>query len=160
MDEFRPIGGWAASYSVWRSGLVRNNRTGRILKPSVNGPGYSQIKLPGLGGGQVTKRVHILVAAAFLPARPTPAHEVNHRDGVKANNAAGNLEWTTRPENIDHAYRHGLMRSDGEANANARLTLDDVEAIRLSSESQAALAERFGVHQSTISRIRRGKLWA
>lgn len=41
----------------------------------------------------------------------------------------------------------------------AKLTLDQVRAIRDSTESHAALAERYGVSHSAIRNIRRGKSW-
>jgi len=55
----------------------------------------------------VKVKVHRLVAEAFLgldPVRTT----VNHRDGIKTNNALSNLEWMTLAENIAHGFATGL----------------------------------------------------
>lgn len=64
--------------------------------------------LPSLDGQQVERLcVHVLVAHAFLGPCP-PDHEVNHKDGDKANNRWDNLEYLTHAENMQHAVRIGL----------------------------------------------------
>lgn len=47
----------------------------------------------------------------------------------------------------------------GERNGRAKLSAEQVTAIRASIEPQRALAARFGVSGPQISRIRRGHLW-
>lgn len=47
----------------------------------------------------------------------------------------------------------------GSANGNSKLKDSDVLAIRASKEKGARLAERYGVSQSTISGLRKGKGW-
>lgn len=41
----------------------------------------------------------------------------------------------------------------------AKLTMEIAREIRCSSESGQVLADRFGVHRSLVSRIRRGQMW-
>lgn len=53
--------------------------------------------------------VHRLVAFAHL-SDPLPGQIwINHKDGNKSNNHKNNLEWTTISENIQHAYKTGLI---------------------------------------------------
>lgn len=58
-------------------------------------------------GGRVVRRVHVLVALAFLGPKPSPAHEVRHLDDNKHNNALANLAWGTRADNIADRRRNG-----------------------------------------------------
>ena len=72
--------------------------------------------------------VHILVAEAFLPPRPTREYEVNHKDGIKSNCHVSNLEWNTPKQNTQHAIRLGLMPKGkpphyyGEDHPHSKLT--------------------------------------
>lgn len=86
-EEWRFAGrGPYAVYEVSNLGRVRNR--GRILKGATNGR-YRVVYMHPLAH----RRVDELVAAAFLPPRPSPAHEVRHIDGDPGNNRASNLGW-------------------------------------------------------------------
>jgi hypothetical protein len=54
----------------------------------------------------------------------------------------------------DMVARGRCNTSRGENRSDAKLSAADVLLIRSSSETQATLATRYGVNQSTISRIR------
>jgi len=91
---------------------------------------------------------------------PIPeGREINHINGIKSDNRLANLELVTRGENIAHAYRLGLRRNDGEKNPRAKLTAAQVEEIRSSSESQRAIARRYGISRTHVKDIRSGKSW-
>lgn len=53
-------------------------------------------------GKTETRRVHRLVAEAFIP-NPENKSDVNHIDFNRSNNCVENLEWTTRQENCLHS---------------------------------------------------------
>lgn len=96
-------------YFVSDDGFVINN-AGKMLKPHINEKtGYCQI---GLYRDKklYMNYVHRLVAASFV-TKPEGTCEVNHMDGNKQNNAASNLEWVNRSNNMRHAYRTGLRKT-------------------------------------------------
>ena len=95
-----------SNYEVSSLGRVRNIKTGRILKLFVRNDGYHHVGLY-LNGKQKYQLIHRLVAITFIP-NPENKREVNHIDGDKTNNRVSNLEWSTRSENVSHAFRTGL----------------------------------------------------
>ena len=78
----------------------------RKLRPSEDYSGYLNVCLTN-NTYKKTKRVHRLVAEAFIP-NPENKETVNHIDGNKLNNHVSNLEWNTRSEQLFHAYSLGL----------------------------------------------------
>lgn len=72
--------------------------------------GYVSVWLQCEDGCEVNAQVHRLVATAFCNNDdPLTKNIVNHIDGNPSNNNSDNLEWCTAAENIQHAYRTGLM---------------------------------------------------
>lgn len=106
-EQWRAIEGLAAAYSVSNYGRVRNDATGLMRKPSVHRQGYLRHSFY-LNGRQVTRYVHRLVAAAFLPESPFPY--VRHIDDNKMNNHASNLAWGRPIDNTRDAQRNGKIR--------------------------------------------------
>jgi hypothetical protein len=94
VEEWRVIGGFD-NYSVSNLGRVRNNRSGRILKGILGNTGYLQVNL--CNGGKHTKKIHQLVATAFIG--DSNGLDVNHIDRNRQNNNIRNLEYCTRSAN-------------------------------------------------------------
>ncbi|OUM00557.1 hypothetical protein A8M77_21050 [Variovorax sp. JS1663] len=101
-----------------------------------------------LGGTKKMMAVHRLVAEVHC-GNPHGLPEVNHRDGVKAHNAASNLEWVTRAENIQHAVRTGLHRARPE---HARATRQSVAALRDTGLTMQQVADALGCGLATVHR--------
>lgn len=89
-------------------------RHGKIL-PTFDNHGYLYVRL-SKGGKQSLKRVHRLVAMAFIP-NPTHLPEVNHIDENKMNNRVDNLEWCNRTGNCNFGTRNKRI---GRANTNGK----------------------------------------
>lgn len=111
----RPIKGAVASW-VDVDGEVysldtRSKRKQKITKRVQStwyGYKYCAINYPS---GQISKRVHRLVAEAFIP-NPDNLPVVGHRNNIKDDNRVENLYWTTYQENTQKAVDDGLLVND------------------------------------------------
>lgn len=101
--------------------------------------------------------VHVLVMRAFHGERPK-GYDVAHNDGDRLNNVLANLRYATRLENIHDTMKRD-MHARGERNGQAKLTEDEVIAIRSMYGAQRAIAARFNVSQILISMIKRRERW-
>lgn len=108
---------------------------------------------------RVTRKVHQLVALAFLGPRPegSVVMHLNHKPG---DNRPANLRYGTTSENIRMDFVSGARCHKGGNAPNKKLTEVDVLVIRKSPLSNASLAEVYGVGRSTISKVRRNRTWA
>lgn len=153
-EVWRPIPGSDGRYEASSEGQIR--RVGGRPRAAYRMPnGYCTVKIP-IDGNLRNVAIHQLVAAAFLGPRP-PGCEVNHRNGLKDDNRAGNLEYMTHLENMRHA-RRTLGRSIGRV----KLTPDRVRAIRrgiAAGGSYRNVARRHGVSASVIVDIVKGRAW-
>lgn len=150
VENWKPIPGWEGLYEVSDAGRVRSlafmqryllrngkpafRRTAeRILAARANNRGCLVVKL-SRGNKSYGFLVHRLVAQAFLP-NPDALPEVNHKDGVKENCRASNLEWCTRSHNKQHAVAAGL-------NTQAVRVIDPATGAAYPSITQAAKGAR------------------
>ena len=83
----------------------------KCIKPNaVNGYIYVGITM---GDRNISKRVHRLVANAFIPNDdPKNKTIVMHKDNDKTNNNVSNLKWGTVSENTKQAFDDGLAVND------------------------------------------------
>lgn len=117
VEQWRSIAGHEGTYEVSSYGRVRSlDRTivtgngprklkGRTLRPATDKIGRRNVVLYGVDNKK-TRRIHQLVAEAFIGPRP-PGMEVCHRDGDPGNNHVSNLRYGTHSENMIDKKRHG-----------------------------------------------------
>ena len=137
-------------------------KSGKKLKPSFCTGGYPQVVLCK-EGKCVTKKVHRLVAIAFL-GNPDNLPAVNHINGNTKDNRVENLEWCTLKYNTEHSYRVlGRVPIHGQFHNKAKLTESQVIEIRNKyipyKYSYKKLGDEYGVDQSSIYLIISGKNW-
>lgn len=96
---WKPVTGFCL-YEVSNTGLVRNIKTGKILRQHKTKRGYKTVYLASLDCGK-RMLVHRIVAKTFIK-NPDDRPQVNHKDGDKSNNNVDNLEWCTQSQNQQH----------------------------------------------------------
>lgn len=154
-EEWRSVVGWEGLYEVSSCGRLRStypNRPVRMLNPWADQFGYMTCTLGALS----KKALHRLVCEAFHGGQKPSEITVNHKDGVKANNHATNVEWATKAENNRHARAMDLQRN------GKKLTEGDVRAIRDARRRgipTRELARRYGVDTSTIYGVVRRRVY-
>lgn len=126
-EIWKDIEGYVGIYQVSNLGNVKRLRHEEFkcaqgyrvrkemqLKPTKDEKGYLHVGLCK-DGGQITRRVHRLVAEAFID-NPNELPEINHKDENKENNAVDNLEWCTSSYNNNY----------GSVNASRSKTLKEI----------------------------------
>lgn len=99
-EVWKPIQGYERLYEVSNCGNVKSIKSDKLLKQLNNGNGYLVVNLSKKG--EVKKHfVHRLVATAFVE-KPYDYTVVNHKDEIKTNNNADNLEWCTLVYNFQY----------------------------------------------------------
>lgn len=71
--------------------------------------GYYYVSIKTKNGKQVQRRIHILVAKAFIENFDPSNNIVMHKDNDKSNNDVNNLMWGTISMNTKQAFDDGLI---------------------------------------------------
>lgn len=119
--------------------------------------GYGVINRQHFGSGLAHRSM--CIAAHGKP--PTDKHEAAHSCG-RGNKGCINprhLSWKTPVENADDKKMHGTQPWGQLMWHKAKLTFDQARYAKYSTEDSKSLADRFGVREETILRIRRGETW-
>lgn len=131
--------------SVDRAKMMPNQYGGMNLR-RFKGKPIKAHKFPNgyvgvvLGRGKC-RLVHRLVAAAFIDGDATK--QVNHKNGIRDDNRAENLEWVSCSENHRHSYKSLQRKTHAWTN---RVEVDGVVF-----PSQNAAARHLGVHGASVA---------
>lgn len=174
-DEiWKDIEGYDGWYQVSNKGRVRswlNTARNRRDKPRVlkqqnhYGVEYVSVRLYSEGGYK-HETVHRLVIDAFIGKAPGEIgcgigkYQVNHKNGVKDDNRAENLEWVTQKENQEHSWANGREATYGAGKLTENEVLDIRNAYRLGCFTQKELGEAYNVCARQINVIVNRKAWA
>ena len=171
-ETWRPVRGYEGSYEVSDCGRVRSvSRTmttngtewefeGRIRKLQTNHNGYLRVMLHA-DGKKAKRRVHHLVALAFLGPKPGEIGSqvgqwtVHHKDEDRTNNHASNLEWLLHTRNVSVSQHGGRRSATGQGftggHAEALLMMDIAGLA-----PPAELGRMFGLGEDEVYEIIRG----
>lgn len=128
-------------YSVSTLGNVRNDKTGRILKPGKTKLGYLIVTV----GGQ-SRYIHQLVMDTFMPiseAEASTLTDIDHVDSDRSNNRLSNLRRCSHAENLRSAHRLALIR-------HACIAIDKDGTVIVQASSIREMATILGVSTGCV----------
>ena len=156
MEHWKEIAGYEGLYEVSDQGRVKSLNFGkeRILKPRKNTVGYLGVGLRK-DGQRKFLLVHRLVAESFIP-NPNNLETVNHKDEVKTNNVADNLEWMSLKDNLNYGTHN---KRSAEKRSKPVLMFDKKTCKPMKTFPSTMEAMRVtGIANSSISACCLGKL--
>ena len=154
MELWRPVADFEGLYEVSNLGRVRSasgQYAGKIIgmRSDYRGNGYLEVELCK-NGKRSRKKVHRLVATAFLP-NPGNLPEVNHKDEDTKNNAVDNLEWIDHYGNCMYGTRNARI---AEKNSKQVEQMQNGNVVK--TWPSVREASRHGYNNSSISLCCRG----
>ena len=158
-EIWREIAGYEGLYEISNMGRVKSmnyKHTGKakVLKLTPNNKGYLMVGLHKNGKSK-TCRVHRLVAQAFIP-NPDNLPQVNHKNEIKTDNRAENLEMCTLQYNHEYGSHNKKV-----AEAQHKISVSQYEKVSeifLNIYASAYDAQRAtGVAQNSITACCKGK---
>lgn len=96
-------------YFVSNYGRIKNSNN-YIIKTHDDKDGYKIFNFY-INGKKVSKRIHRLVAEAFIP-NPNNLSSVNHKNEIKNDNRVENLEWCTVKYNTNYGCAREKQRKN------------------------------------------------
>ena len=136
------------NYLISDKGEIYSLYKNKFLSPKINEYGYLIVSLTN-NGIKKSKRVHRLVAEAFIP-NPNNLPEVNHKDENKLNNNINNLEWCDRTYNNNYGNHNQKI---SEAMSKKVLCIET----GMIYDSIALASKDTGTHRTGISKVITGE---
>jgi hypothetical protein len=176
-ETWKPLqfSGWRnlrKKYALSSSGRIASysenvEADGKLLQGSLT-TGYRTLNLhrPGDNG---TLYIHREIARLFLPKPASKYIYVIHNNHNKLDNSLKNLRWSTLQEMIEHQQKSPAKIAYKKVQANRseglKLNIAQVKSIKKMLDDTnrkltiKKLAEKFGVSEMTMYRIKSGENW-
>lgn len=157
MIKLKKIPGFCKYYVSNTGNIYSIYKPIKKLTPIKDKDGYLIVCLHN-NKKQTNKKVHRLVAEAFIPNLEHKP-QVNHKNGIKTDNNVKNLEWTTSSENILHSYQNlGKKNPSGKNNIRSKVILQIFNNQIITEHYGIREAERnTGIARASITRCCKNK---
>lgn len=132
----------------WISDRGRFRKGRKLRKTHKNMDGYLMCYI-----GKKKRKIHRLVAEAFVPHPDAERNVVDHIDGNKTNNNYTNLRWVTIRENVQAAFENNQIDLKGSYKC---LVMDEENNMVL-YKTQAIAANELNIDAKSVSEASRGK---
>ena len=140
-------------YMCNKEGVVINAKTGRKIKPFLSRTGYFIV---GLNGNSMS--IHRIVATLFVEKTNPRFNTVNHKNEIKTDNRAENLEWCSVLYNVNYGNAKKKMQMNVKKGLSFRKV--SVKAVKEGKEtfydSMVAASKATGVKLGSIHRCVHG----
>jgi hypothetical protein len=158
--QVRQIPGYP-EYAATNDGrIIKVKKNGlKFITIRDNGTGYRIAAVKDANGKSRYRKVHRLMALAFIGPQPSPKHEVCHINGKRDDNRIENLKWDTRKNNIldRKKYNPGYERYD-----KLKLNEDMAREIKnklAAGQTGLSIAQEYGISTFHVSNIKNGRVW-
>ena len=128
-EVWMDLKGYNGKYQVSNKGRIWSGYRNKILKQKSDKDGYKNLALTTPRGKVKYERVHRLVALMFCH-KPEGYNVVHHKNSIKYDNRAENLEWSTVSLNTKHGYHNNPKIKESTTRASligadkTRITID------------------------------------
>lgn len=159
-EVWKTIIGYEGIYEISSHGRLKTHnwratKRTMIVTPKITNEGYLKYQLQK--ECVITYILaHRLVAIYFISNNIQL--EVNHINGIKADNNVANLEWCTRKENMVHASKNNLYKNcpKGEDHKKSILTNEIIKRIKygdLKNKRVYEIANIIGCSWNAVDRV-------
>lgn len=170
-ERWLPVVGYEGRYEISSAGRVRSidrmkphrwggvsHSSGKLLAEISDDDGYRVVNLKKEHNSSKMLKVHRLVLEAFVGPCPL-GNQCLHDDDVRHHNSLENLSWGTPKRNMQSRDKAG-HGPQGVRNPKAKLTPEEVSAIRRDQRRQVDIAADYAIDQTTVSNIKVRRTWA
>lgn len=137
-------------YTIHDNGDIYRNKSNRLITRQTNTNGYIYVKLKDADNEYKKRRLHRVIAMAFVTPEPGADLDtltVDHIDFDVKNNNASNLRWLDRSIN-------SARKNVGHSRSRLRISvMNQADGLELSFPTRKACASYFGCSTTSVNKF-------